>query len=266
MTSLVHAQGAPCWFELATDDQVAAEAFYCALFGWTTERTPMPDSSPYTIFKLDGHDVAGTYSLVPGAWPGPDGSSVPHWGVYFRAADCDAVAARAVALGGRLIAAPFELMEHVRMAVCSDPEGVAFLLAQQRAHPGVDRLGVDNAVCWAELATRDLDRAEAYYRRLFGWRMQAQPAAASGYRVFSDDRRRLGGLMQMGPEWGEMAPHWSIYLQVHDVDACAARAVALGGRVLLAPFDAGADRIARLSDPRGAAFYLIRVADPRAFA
>ena len=38
-----------------------------------------------------------------------------------------------------MLAAPFELMEHVRMAVCADPEGVVFSLAQQRAHPGVER-------------------------------------------------------------------------------------------------------------------------------
>lgn len=168
MTALVHAPGAPCWFELATDDQPAIEAFYRALFGWTLERTPMPDGSLYTIFKLDGRDVAGSYTLVPGAVTGIDGIGGPHWGVYFRTADCDKAVARAVALGGRMVAAPFELMEHVRMAVCADPEGVVFSLAQQRAHPGVDALGVDNAVCWAELATGDIDRAERYYQQLFG--------------------------------------------------------------------------------------------------
>ncbi|MGO1070230.1 VOC family protein [Lysobacter sp. CA199] len=262
MTALVHAPGAPCWFELATDDQPVAEAFYSALFGWTVERTPMPDASLYTIFKLNGLDVAGTYSLVPGALPGPDGNHSPHWGVYFRAANCDAVAARAVALGGRMIAAPFELMEHVRMAVCADPEGVVFSLAQQRAHPGVDALGVDNAVCWAELATRDIAAAEAYYQQLFGWRMQAHPQAPNGYRVFVDEQRMLGGLLQMQPDWGDLAPHWSIYLQVPDVDACVQRALVLGGRLAFAPFDAtGVARIARLTDPRGAAFYVIHFLD-----
>lgn len=258
MTALVHAPGAPCWFELASDDQPAVEAFYCALFGWTVERTPMPDASAYTIFKLNGLDVAGTYSLVPGALPGPDGNTASHWGVYFRAADCDVVAARAVALGGQMIAAPFELMEHVRMAVCADPEGVVFSLAQQRAHPGVDAIGVDNAVCWAELATRDIARAEAYYQRLFGWRMQAHPHAPTGYRVFVDGQRMLGGLLQMQPDWGDLPPHWSIYVQVSDVDLYVERALALGGQLAFAPFDAtGVARIARLNDPTGAGFYVI---------
>lgn len=262
MTALVHAPGAPCWFELATEDQPAAEAFYCGLFGWTIERTPMPAGSAYTIFKLAGRDVAATYSLVPGAAPGPDGNTASHWGVYFRAADCDAVTARAVALGGRMLAAPFELMEHVRMAVCADPEGAVFSLAQQRAHPGVDALGVDNAVCWAELATRDIERAQAYYQRLFGWRMQPHPVTGDGYRVFVDDQRMLGGVLQMKPDWGGIAPHWSIYLQVADVDACSARALELGGSVAFPPFDApGVGRIARVCDPCGAAFYLIKFAD-----
>lgn len=259
MTALVHAPGAPCWFELATDNQPAAEAFYSALFGWTVERTPMPAGSAYLTFKLAGRDVAGSYPLVPGAAPGPDGNGTSHWGVHFRVADCNAVTARAVALGGRMLAAPFELMEHVRMAVCADPEGAVFSLAQQRAHPGVDAIGVDNAVCWAELATRDIARAEAYYQRLFGWRMQAHPASPAGYRVFVDQQRMLGGLLQMTPDWGKCAPHWSIYLQVADVDACAARALRLGGSIAFPPIDApGVGRIARVCDPGGAAFYLIR--------
>lgn len=260
MTAVVHAPGAPCWFELATDDQPTIEAFYPALFGWTLERTPMPDGSLYTIFQLDGRDVAGTYSLVPGpGGAGADGIGAPHWGVYFRTDDCDKAAARAVALGGRMIASPFELMEHVRMAVCADPEGVVFSLAQQRAHPGADALGVDNAVCWAELATRDIDRAERYYQQLFGWRLRGHPVAPHGYRVFADGQRMLGGLLQMRPEWRDLAPHWSIYLQVSDVEACVQRALELGGRLESAPFEANSDvRIARLADPRGAAFYVIQ--------
>lgn len=263
MTALVHAPGAPCWFELATDDQPAAEAFYCALFGWTIERTPMPDGSLYTIFQLDGRDVAAAYSLVPGALPGPDGKAAPHWEVYFRAEDCDAAAARAQALGGRIIAAPFELMEHVRMAVCADPEGVAFALAQPRAHPGADALGVDNAVCWAELATRDLGRAEAYYRALFGWRLHEHPNDHPDYRLFVGGQRVLGGLLQIGPDWSGLSPHWSVYLQVADVDACVARALALGGGAALAPLEApGLARIARLTDPGGAGFYVARFHEP----
>ncbi|BAV99760.1 VOC family protein [Lysobacter enzymogenes] len=260
MTAVVHAPGAPCWFELATDDQPTIEAFYPVLFGWTLERTPMPDGSLYTIFQLDGRDVAGTYSLVPGpGGAGADGIGAPHWGVYFRTDDCDKAAARAVALGGRMIASPFELMEHVRMAVCADPEGVVFSLAQQRAHPGADVLGVDNAVCWAELATRDIDRAERYYQQLFGWRLRGHPVAPHGYRVFADGQRMLGGLLQMRPEWRDLAPHWSIYLQVPDVEACVQRALELGGRLESAPFEANSDvRIARLADPRGAAFYVIQ--------
>ncbi|MNV99563.1 Glyoxalase-like domain protein [compost metagenome] len=66
----------------------------------------------------------------------------------------------------------------------------------------------------------------------------------------------------MRPEWQRLAPHWSIYLQVADVAACVQRALALGGRLEAAPFEAtGVVRIARLSDPRGAGFYLIQFLD-----
>ena len=35
----------------------------------------------------------------------------------------------------------------------------------------------------------------------------------------------------MTAEWGEMPSHWSIYVLVPDVDACATRAVEHGGKI-----------------------------------
>jgi hypothetical protein len=49
----------------------------------------------------------------------------PHWGVTFAVDDADAIAARATALGGRLIAAPFDA-PWVRMTVIADPQGATF--------------------------------------------------------------------------------------------------------------------------------------------
>lgn len=255
--SMQHASGSPNWFELATIDQAAAEAFYGALFGWTAQHHPMDDGSVYTMFQLDGRDVAAAYTMMPeqSAQGVP-----PHWGVYFRVDDADVAAAAAAASGGQVHAPPFEVFEFLRMAVCADPEGAVFSLHQPRSHAGVAAIRESNAVCWAELATRDLARAEAFYTGLFGWTMQAHHASPpGGYRMFGNADGMLGGLLRMTEEWGGMPSHWSIYLQVDDVDAIVARAQSLGGKLCFPAFDApGVGRIARIDDPSGAGFYVIR--------
>lgn len=255
--TMTHAAGSPVWFELMTTDLAGAEAFYAALLGWTLQRQDMGEHGHYTLFQLDGRDVAAASPLVPEQL---ERGAPPHWGVYFKVNDADAAVATVSAAGGAVHAQPFEVMDHLRMAVCADPEQAVFMLDQPRQHPGVAAIRETNAVCWVELATRDIARAEAFYARLFGWAMSDHHASPpGGYRIFANDDGMLGGLLRMTEEWGDMPSHWSIYLQVEDVDATVAKAVALGGALCFPAFDApGVGRIARIDDPAGAGFYVIR--------
>lgn len=256
----MHAAGSPVWFELMTTDPAGAEAFYTALFGWTLQRHDMGEHGHYTMFQLGGRDVAAASPLMPEQL---ERGALPHWGVYFQVDDADAATAAVAAHGGAVLAPPFEVMDHLRMAVCADPEQAVFMLDQPRQHPGVGAIREPNAVCWVELATRDIARAEAFYAGLFGWTMKDHDASTPGvYRMFANDDGALGGLLAMTPEWGDMPSHWSIYLQVEDVDAIVAKAVALGGKLCFPAFDApGVGRIARIDDPAGAGFYVIRFAE-----
>lgn len=258
MSTATHAPGSPSWFELATTDQAGAERFYGELLGWTLDMTPMPDGSHYTIFRLDGREVAAGYTMMPEQ---REQGVPPHWGVYFRTDDVDAAVARATARGGAVAVEAYEVMEHLRMAVLSDPEGATFSLHQPRAHGGVGAIRQPHAVTWVELATRDLARAEAFYQDVLGWTLQDHAAAPAGsYRIFSSDDGQVGGLLKMDADWGDMPSHWSIYLQVEDVDATVERAAALGGKCVVSAFDApGVGRIARINDPAGAGFYVIQL-------
>ncbi|MGN6153498.1 MAG: VOC family protein [Lysobacteraceae bacterium] len=258
-----HANGAPHWFELATPDPAGAADFYTGLFDWTADAATIAGghTGAYTVFRLGGRDVAGAYAL-------PDALRAqgvpPCWAVYFRVDDVDAASARVVAAGGRVIVPPFEAGGHLRAAACADPEGAVFLLAQPRGHAGAAALREPGAVCWTELATRDLDRAQAFYGEVLGWTVQPHHASPpTVYRVFANGDGMLGGLLAMTPEWGPMPSHWALYVQVEDVDAVAARAQALGGRLVFPAFDAPqVGRIARIADPAGLGLYLIRFVDP----
>jgi hypothetical protein len=251
-----HAHGSPNWFELSTSDQTSAKAFYSAVFGWQATDSALPDGS-YTMFTLGDRDVAAGQALM--AEQAAQGVP-PHWAVYFMVDDADAVAAKVRAGGGQVLVEPFDVMQHVRMAVCSDPEGAVFCLSQPIQHPGVGAIREDNAVCWVELAMRDLDRAEAFYKNLFGWQTADYPNSPTPYRTYANGDGLLGGLLKMDHEWGDMPSHWSIYIQVADVDATVAKAEAAGGKLCFPAFDApGVGRIARINDPAGAGFYVIRL-------
>lgn len=257
-----HADGAPSWFELATRDQAAAEAFYTGVFGWTQRQSPLPDGSHYTIFQLDGRDVAACYTLMADQ---AAAGIPPHWSVYFKVADCDATVDAVRANGGTVFCEPYEVMEHLRSAVVADPEGAVLALHQPRAHTGVGVVREPNSVLWVELATRDIARAEAFHRAVFGWTTTPFAAGPTTYRVLATagDDAGFGGMMEMDEQWEGIPSHWSIYLHVTDVDASLARALELGGSVRVPAFDVpGVGRIARLDDPSGAGFYVMTPSPP----
>ncbi len=250
--------GAPSWFELGTTDPSAAVRFYGELLGWHAVNTPLPDGSVYTIFVQDGCEVGACFGLMPEQLAQ---GVRPHWGVYFRVEDVDAVVARALAAGGGVIVEPFDVMQHLRMAVLTDPAGAVFSLAQPREHPGVGLFGGRHSVTWVELATPDVAAVEPFYAGLLGWSCSDHPGAPTVYRKYAIDGVDYGGLLQMTPEWGEIPPHWAIYLRVDDVDAILARAVELGGSICVPAFDApGVGRIGMFGDPTGAMAYVISFA------
>ena len=60
-----------------------------------------------------------------------------------------------------------------------------------------------------------------------------------------------------------MPPHWMLYFAVDDTDATVAKATELGARSLAPPMDIpGTGRFSILQDPQGAAFAIIKLANP----
>jgi predicted enzyme related to lactoylglutathione lyase len=73
------------------------------------------------------------------------------------------------------------------------------------------------------------------------------------------------GLGEQSPEYADLPLQWMPHIQVADVGASAARALALGGRELMhQKDDRGQSQWAALLDPNGAAFGIIPVVDSQA--
>lgn len=116
------------------------------------------------------------------------------------------------------------------------------------------------AFCWNELATTDLDGAVSFYKELLGWEIKHGGAPGGGVRYdeIAVGGRNVGGMMQMGPEFGSIPSHWMAYVSVEDVDASAAKVTELGGKVCVPPTDIpNVGRFSVINDPTGATIALI---------
>ena len=256
-----HAPGTFSWADLGTPDPTSAKRFYTGLFGWAFEDRPIGDGEYYTMLLQDGKTVAALY-----AQPADERSAgIPaHWTSYVSVESADRVSARAAELGGTVLAPPFDVAEHGRMAVIQDPTGAVVAFWEPRNYPGAGLLGEPGALCWNELCTGDPARAGAFYAELLGWGRETMPMPGFEYTVFKRGDQPAGGMMAIQPEWGNMPPHWEIYFAVADCDAVAASVPKLGGSVMKAPADIpGVGRFAVLRDPQGATFSVLQPA-PRA--
>ncbi len=130
----------------------------------------------------------------------------------------------------------------------------------------------NGTIWWNELQTSDEKGAINFYTQLIGWRIfqlsgmdSLKPADESEpvYTVWMMGWNQAGGMMKLnGNLVGKLPPSWVPFIAVDDVDACAQKAITLGGEVLQPPFDvANSGRFAILRDPQGAVFGIGKPAD-----
>jgi hypothetical protein len=111
-------------------------------------------------------------------------------------------------------------------------------------------MGEPGRFIWHELATADVERAKAYYARLFGWRYEVMDGAAGTYTVIHAGERGIGGMV---PAAAGAPSQWTAYVTVDDVDAAVRRGKRARGKVVVPPSPIpGYGRFALLTDPSGA--------------
>ncbi|MGH8993865.1 MAG: VOC family protein [Acidimicrobiia bacterium] len=246
-----HAPGTPSWVDLATSDAEAAEAFYTALFGWTSEDQG-EEAGHYRMLRKGGRDVAALYPMGPEQGP-------PRWNTYVTVEDVDAAVDRVDPAGGTVIAAPFDVLDVGRMAVISDPAGAVVALWESRGHLGAGLVNEPGALCWNELITGNRERASAFYAAVLGWSSRTSQMGPMTYTEFITGERTIAGMMEMA---GVM-PQWNVYFAVEDADVTITAATGLGASVLQPAMDLpDVGRFATLADPQGAAFSVVQLAAP----
>jgi predicted enzyme related to lactoylglutathione lyase len=113
---------------------------------------------------------------------------------------------------------------------------------------------------WIELGTTDQTAAKAFYSGLFGWEIiDNQMGPDMVYTMFTLQGQTVAAAYTQGKDEKAMGvpPHWNLYIAVDDADAVASKVPALGGTVVMQPFDVEEHgRMAVVIDSMGASFCL----------
>jgi uncharacterized protein len=285
--------GVPCWVDVSEPDPEAALDFYAGLFGWEFEDVmPRGSQGKYfiargeargsSIFDLSGELHGGDVAAV--RWI-PDGAQQrATWNTYFWVDSADEAASKVRAVGGDVVAEPFDFMDACRVAVFTDPEGAAFGVWEAKKHKGARLVNDPGALVFNNLNTRDVDAAKAFYGSVFGWQtgsigggaqgwtlpgygdwlelkhhpgLRKQMAEAGAPEGFEDV---VGSIIPIADDQPDTPAHWSVTFATDDADATASKASELGGMVIVPPFDAPWStptytiRITVIADPQGATF------------
>jgi uncharacterized protein len=250
--------GVPCWVDTLQPDPDGAMAFYGGLFGWEfVGPGEMPGDPPgrYYVARLRGRDVAGVGSAPAGSLPAAG------WNTYVYVAGADEAAQAARDAGGTVLTEPFDALPAGRLAVLADPAGAAFCVWEPGERKGAQLVNEPGAWAMSHLTSPDPEGAAAFYGAVFGWTTETfgeGPGAITMFRlpgyVGGEPRQPVSRevIATLARANGGAPAGWGIGFWDHDVDASAAKAVELGGRVLAEPFETPISRTAVIADPHGA--------------
>jgi uncharacterized protein len=252
-----HHPGKVIWADLVTPDLNQAEHFYGGLFGWTFQS--VVGDPNYALALMDGEAVGG---LLQRAIPAGEHRQ-PAWLTFIAVADVDAVKRSAVANGAKVLAEPKTYAQRGRQAVFADPDGAVFAVLASSSGDPPDELAAPGEWLWSSLLVKNADQEAAFYHSLFAYDIFDLPSDDNSKHVIlsSGDFARAG-LSTLPGDSMRRHPHWLNFVRVEDAEASSAKAVQLGGRVLVEPrMDRHGGKLAVVADPGGAPVGLMEWSD-----
>ena len=119
---------------------------------------------------------------------------------------------------------------------------------------------------WYELMTPDAEASKAFYDKVVGWNIQTTHGDTDGYGfIVNADGGMTGGILHLTDEMreGGAFPLWIGYIGVYDVNEALKAIKAAGGKIQMGATDIEmAGRIAMVTDPNGAPFYIMTPKPP----
>jgi predicted enzyme related to lactoylglutathione lyase len=253
-----HHVGKVVWADLVTPDLAAAERYYGSLFGWTFQTIHTGDSD-YAVALADGRPVGG---LLQKSIPAGEHRQSA-WLTFIAVRDVDAAKRVALTHGAKVVADSRTYPARGRQAVLSDPEGAVFAILASSSGDAPDFLATPGEWIWSSLLSKDPAAEAGFYQDLFSYDVfdLASDDGLEHVILSSDDYARASANAFPGGS-ARRHPHWLNFVRVDSTANAAAKAVALGGRVLVEPHvDRHGGMVAVVADPAGAPIGLMEWTD-----
>lgn len=237
------------WADLVTTDVEAAVTFYSSVFNW--ERRAGDDPN-YVELAHNGALVCAVagfaeQEVAPGS---------ARWLVSVSVADVDETADKFVELGGSVLEAPDELPDRGRLAVVADDQGAMLMLLRASSGDPLVSNDATGTWAWAELWTRDIDKAVAFYEKAIGYRsVRVEGADGQPPVVLTTEEAPRATIVQI--PWEYVEPNWLPYVLVADGRETLQEILDAGGSVLFTSDDVAEDTgtfAAIVADPTGGVF------------
>lgn len=118
-----------CWTEIIANDVDACKSFYSNVFGWEFNQSKATGKEmQYFEYNLPGsYPQGGLFKMTPEMCGGGE-VPPPHLMNYIAVDDCDASAAKAAELGGKVVFGPSDIPNVGRFAMIEDPAGATVSL------------------------------------------------------------------------------------------------------------------------------------------
>jgi predicted enzyme related to lactoylglutathione lyase len=253
-----HHIGKMIWADLVTPDLAGAKRFYAELFGWTFRDFHSADTD-YAVALLDGRPVAGLFQRkIP-----PGEQRQPAWLTFLAVRDVDAAKRTALEHGAKVVFEPKSYAGRGRQAVFADSEGAAFAVLASNSDDPPDFLAAPGDWIWSALLVHDPDTEAAFYQALFGYDVFELPSDDGlQHLILSSDEYARASINSLPTGSLRRHPHWLNFVRVVNTVDAAAKAVSLGGRVLVEPhIGRHGGKVALVADPTGAPFGLMEWSD-----
>ena len=245
--------GMPCWIELITTDAERACEFYAGLFGWEYELHRDPEAGEHLIASREGFPVASIRT---------SSSDQSVWRLYLATQDCAAAIAQAEQHGAAVTVPSSHVTGLGTKAALTGPGDAEFGLLEPEEGWQFD-VGLPGTLMWAELVTIKAQAADMFFQELFDYdHEQFGTEGRSDYSVWYLGDESVLARVSMIRDFitPNTRPHWLLYLgadRAVGTDELVHKAIGLGGRVRVDPYDSSIGRVAVLRDPTGARFAVV---------
>jgi uncharacterized protein len=125
-------------------------------------------------------------------------------------------------------------------------------------------LAAGRAFPWHEVYAPSVEKAIDFYTNALGFGTEAYPMGEMGtYNMLTYNGTAVAGMMSTNDmQMQGVPPHWSVYLNVDDVDARLAKCKEHGATCVVEPMDIpNVGRMTLIADPQGAHIWLFKPSD-----